>query len=95
MNQNKFSKGDKVIVISLDEEMANEPYDCLGEDYKETLYKVGTVTSIETHRENPYTVYFPDLPNTYDTWYFNDKEIILYDPNINMDNIKLLYGKKI
>lgn len=95
MTKHKFKKGDVVIVVALDEGMANEEYDCLGEYYKATLYKVGTVVDVQPHRENKYTVHFPQLRPTVNTWYLNEKEIIHYDNNINMNNVKLLYEKKV
>jgi hypothetical protein len=94
MVKSKFKVGDAVYVVRLDKEMADEQYDKLGDDYKESLYEVGAITEIDLARENPYTVEFPQLQKHYDTWYFSDKEIIHYDPNVNRKTLELLYGKK-
>lgn len=94
MVKQKFKKGDAVFVVNICEDMAKEEYDCIGEDYKRILCEVGTVVDFQPHRENKYTVMFPQFHPTVNTWYLNEKEIIHYDNNINRDNIKLLYGKK-
>lgn len=79
----EYKIGDEVVVVKIE--------DIPSEIYKSTLFTIGKISSIAV--DGMYRVTFSNTLPPYNTWYYDDAELLLYSRDMNIETIKTLYGK--